>query len=219
MLKARNLVPFLVVALMGLAPEVARGEGFLDFAVGGTFTQNHDVKFKSGGVSTTVDGDFDDSWSTGVRGGYWFDPLPWIGVGGMVSYFEPDVEPDNVAGFGDQDIGVVPLTALLMLRIPLLMSDAAPHGHIQPYLNIGPGAFFTFVDEHHDDDDDTVDVGVDLHAGVTWMFNSHFGMFTEYRFTHYGFDLERESRRSGDFEMESTLDSHHILAGFAWHFE
>jgi outer membrane protein with beta-barrel domain len=226
MLKASGVLRYLCGVVAVLVPALAQGEGFLDVAIGGAFTQKSDATVKSAGSSVTTTAEFDDSFSTGVRGGYWFDGLPWLGVGGMVSYFEPDVKPASVSGSDTLHLGVVPITALLMLRAPLLPSNAVPRGQLQPYLNVGPGAFATATDDHHhhdhyhDDDhgnETSVDVGVDVHAGATWMFTSRFGTFAEYRFTHYTANLDEDSHHNGS-HFESTLDTHHVLVGFAWHF-
>jgi len=236
MLKTSEVPRYLVGMIILLLPALAHGEGFLDFAIGGAFTQNSDVTVKSGGSRITTDADFDDSFATGVRGGYWFEGLPWLGVGGMVSYFQPDVRAAALSGSDHRDLGVVPITALLMLRAPLLPSDAVPRGQLQPYINVGPGAFITVGDNtydnnydnsynnhdnyhHHHDSPSSVDVGVDVHAGATWMFTSRFGMFGEYRFTHYTANLDSDSSYNGhNISVESTLDTHHVMAGFAWHF-
>jgi len=205
----------ILVAALLLAPVEGRGEGFVDFAIGGSFTRDSDTTFDD----VAFDSKLEDSVSSGARGGYWFDAVPWLGVGGMVSYFQPDIE---IEGVDDRDVTVIPLTALLMLRAPLLPSDNVPRGRLQPYLNVGPGAFLTQVE----DEDVGADVGVDVHAGLTWMFTSRFGMFGEYRFTHYqanvedGLDVDvggTTFTRRVDFE--STLDTHHVLTGFAWHFD
>lgn len=198
-----------------LLPHMVAAEAFVDFAVGASFTENAEAKFDNAGF----DGDYDGSFSTGARGGYWFDAVPWLGVGGMVSYWEPDLDFSSTK---ETDIYVVPVTALLMLRAPLMATEEVQRGRLQPYLNIGPGAFVTQVE----DEDAETDVGLDLHAGVTWMFTSRFGMFGEYRFTYYEPNVDRavdfyypggSSSQSVDFE--STFSTHHFLTGFAWHFD
>lgn len=208
----RYLCPLLILLL---APASGRGEGFVDFAIGGASTEDSEISFDDGFGDGSRDVEFDESFATGVRGGYWFEGLPWLGVGGMVSFFEADAESRF-----DEDLSifVVPVTALLMLRVPLIPSDAVPHGHLQPYFNIGPGAFITDVDEHDFEGTD-VDVGLDLHAGVNWMFNSRFGMFGEYRFTHYEANVENDEDFFEGAEIDSTLDTHYFLTGFAWHFD
>ncbi len=217
MRKTSRVLRYLCGVVILLIPAFAHGEGFLDFAIGGAFTRNSDVTVSAGGSSGTAAVEFDDSFASGVRGGYWFDGLPWLGVGGMVSYFEPDLRPAGVSGFDSLRFNVVPITALLMLRAPLLPSNAVPRGQLQPYLNVGPGAFLTATDDSRYDT--SVDVGVDVHAGATWMFSSRFGMFGEYRFTHYDANLDGDHHHDwSDFSLESTLDTHHVMAGFAWHF-
>ncbi len=216
MRKASSMMRYLCGVVILLAPAFANGEGFLDFAVGGAFTENSDITFAAGGSRETAAVEFDDSFSSGVRGGYWFEELPWLGVGGMVSYFEPDL---RVSAYDSIRFGVVPITALLMLRAPLLPSQAVPRGQLQPYLNVGPGAFVTATDDDQYDEA-SVDVGVDVHAGATVMFTSHFGVFGEYRFTHYEANLDNDRDYDPyDISLESTLDTHHVVAGFAWHFD
>lgn len=212
---------FILAALL-LGPKSAQAEGFLDFAVGGSFTQDHKVDVKSAGIEVNFDGNFQDSWATGIRGGYWFEAVPWLGVGGMVSYFEPDIEANGATSGNEVDLGVAPVSALLMLRAPLVVDETFPHGRFQPYLNVGPGAFVSVVDDHHDDDESSVDAGVDLHAGATFLITSRFGMFAEYRFTHFDADIDYEHhhhRDYGDTEIDTTLDTHHVMVGFAWHFD
>ena len=222
MLKVLGRPLCLCGAIVLLVPALAHAEGFVDFGIGGAFTQKSDISFESGGSSSpTAEAEFDDSFAVGVRGGYWFDGLPWLGVGGTVSYFEPDVGP-TVSGYGTRHLGVVPITALLMLRAPLLPCNTVPRGQLQPYLNVGPGAFVTATDENHYTGDNhnhetSVDVGVDVHAGVTWMFTSRFGMFGEYRFTHYTANLD-EGSHYHSYGFSATLDTHHVMTGFAWHF-
>jgi hypothetical protein len=204
---------------------VAGAEPFVDFAIGGAFTEDSDIDFETPNGTTTLQASFDDSYTTGVRGGYWFDAVPWLGVGGMVSFFEPGSEFTSNAAVDELDVLVVPVTALLMLRAPLLRSDRVPRGHLQPYLNVGPGAFITDVDDVNYTDSNA-NVGVDLHAGTTWMFTPQFGMFGEYRFTHYRAELEDDffvtlpgGNFSGPLRLETTLNTHHVLFGFAWHFD
>lgn len=219
MRKTSSVLRYLCGVVILLVPAFAHGEGFLDFAIGGAFTENSDVTLEAGGSSQTLAVEFDDSFSSGVRGGYWFEELPWLGVGGMVSYFEPDLRLAGVSGDDSPVFGVVPITALLMLRAPLLPSGAVPRGHFQPYLNVGPGAFVTATDDDRYDDG-SVDVGVDVHAGATVMFTSRFGMFGEYRFTHYDANLDGDHHHNwDDTRLESTLDTHHVMAGLAWHFD
>ncbi len=71
-----------------------------------------------------------------------------------------------------------------------------------------------------------MDVGVDVHAGATWMFTHRFGMFAEYRFTHYDAHVNNNSDFTGydvtftaPVDFKATIDTHHFLTGFACHFD
>jgi hypothetical protein len=53
-----------------------------------------------------------------VRGGYWIDPVPWLGVAGNLSTFEADA--------ADVRFRIVPFSVLVMFRLPLLATDEIP---------------------------------------------------------------------------------------------
>src|SRR6187402_2794070 len=117
-----------------LAARPAAAEWFLDLYAGASFTQDADVTVGNG---TTIDDkvEFDTEAVGGGRLGYWFDGIRWLGVAGDVSYFAP-------AGRGTQSetrLEVVPLSPLVMFRLPLLDSPVFPRGRLQPYLGVGPG--------------------------------------------------------------------------------
>ncbi len=206
-------------ATLGFA-HVARSEPFLDVAIGGAVTDNADIHV-SAEVAGEASGnrDFETSFESCVRGGYWFDQLPWLGVGGSISYFEPNAAVPGLTRFNRADITVVPFTALLMLRGSLLESRTFPYGQVQPYLNVGPGAFVTTIDEGDSDFRETgVDVGVDLHAGAYVMITPVIGVFGEYRFTHTDPGVTDHHTDFGRAEVDTTLDTNHFLFGASFRF-
>lgn len=218
--RAWTCLTLVIIALIGFA-RVGRGEPFVDVSIGGAVTENADIR-----VESTVAGeaaaerDFDTSFESCVRGGYWFDQLPWLGVGGSISYFEPNASVPGLTHFDRADISVVPFTALLMLRGSLLQSRTFPYGQIQPYLNVGPGAFITHIDEGNSDFEDTgVDVGVDLHAGTYVLITPQIGVFGEYRFTHADAGVTDDHAGGlGQVDVDTTFDTHHFLFGASFRF-
>ena len=75
----------------------ASAEWFTDLYLGGAFTEKHDLDTNfptTGGQVTTLDVTFNNSFTGGIRGGYWlpFDLGPLnFGVGLDISHFAPNV--------------------------------------------------------------------------------------------------------------------------------
>ncbi|HKA16119.1 MAG TPA: outer membrane beta-barrel protein [Myxococcota bacterium] len=188
-------------------PGISRAEGFVDLRVGGAFTEDNDVRVKFGNASVDLPTQFEDSVTGGVRGGYWFDSLPWLGLAADVSYFAPD---DDSSGGPEYDL--IPISPLLMGRIPIATSEEFPNGRVQPFLGIGPGIFVSLIDVGSQDDD-TAEVGVDLHAGVNVQVTRLVSLFAEYRFTY----VEPEFKIQG-VKIEPEFSTHHIGVGVGFHF-
>ncbi|TMA34107.1 MAG: porin family protein [Deltaproteobacteria bacterium] len=189
------------------APSSARAEGFVDLRVGGAFTEDNDVKFSAGPASVEFPTQYKDSVTGGVRGGYWFDSLPWLGLAADVSYFAPD---DDTGG---PEYDVIPVSPLLMGRIPIGTTEEFPNGRFQPFLGVGPGIFISLADFGGGADDDTVEVGADLHAGVNVQVTRLVSVFAEYRYTY----VEPEFSIQG-VDVEPQLSTHHVGVGVGFHF-
>ena len=191
-----------------LAPS-ARAEGFVDLRVGGAFTEDGDARIEVFGVpSPGFTTGYEDSVTGGVRGGYWFDFLPWLGVAADVSYFAPDTK-------GGPDVDVIPVSPLLMLRLALARNDEFPNGRLQPFAGVGPGIFVSIVELVDDDDftDEDVAVGLDAHAGLNVQLTPTVSVFAQYRYT--SFEVEANLQ---NVDIELDIDTHHVAAGLGFHF-
>lgn len=202
------IATFVLVALPAL--NAARAEGFVDLRVGGSFTEDNDVEIDppGGGGSFEVPTQYEDSVNGGVRGGYWFDSLPWLGLAADVSYFGPN---DDTPGGPEYDL--IPLSPLLMARVPIATSEEYPHGRVQPFIGVGPGIFVSLADFGAAGDDETVEVGADVHAGLNVQVTRMVSLFAEYRFTY----VEPEFEVQG-VDIEPELATHHVGAGVGFHF-
>src|SRR5262245_47410592 len=105
------------IVCFALSSSAAHAEGFVDLRVGGAFTEKGDIDISAGPLAVGFETEYDDSVTGGVRGGYWFESLPWIGLAAEVTYFGPD---DDTGGGPEYD--VIPLSPLLMGRVPILKS-------------------------------------------------------------------------------------------------
>ncbi len=215
-LRALLIVP----VTLGLTALPASAEWFADLYAGVAVTPDSDVTVRAPGQRQTVTGEFDTSLTGGGRVGYWLAGLPWLGVAADVSYFAPDVKPSVAPGGATTDLDVVPIAALLMLRLPLLATPEIPGGRIQPYAAAGPAAFVTHAKESLAGErisDVSVDLGLDVRAGVAWQFHRNVALFGEYRFTHVSPKFEGTSLGQ-TFSIEPEIDTHHFLAGVSFRF-
>jgi hypothetical protein len=167
----------------------------MDLYLGAAITDDSEVKV--------------DRYFSRERFGYWLDFFHYLGFAADLSYFEADSEK--------VDFEIVPFSILLMLRWPLLISDDYPHGKIQPYLGGGPSIIYY---------DMSVDFRPwDFRAGLLWQFHSNFGIFGEYRYTHYEINYKDETEEwilgyepRTRLKVDTTLDTHHFLTGISFRF-
>jgi hypothetical protein len=156
-MKSSFITLLLTLAGLLLGAEV-RAEAFIDVYAGGAFTSDarSDVVippqfFNPVGPDppdgppnllirrTSVDTSFEDSITYGMRAGYWFGK--WAGLALDVFTFEPNLDAGDFTQ--DADVRVIPISALLMLRWPLLASEEYPLGRLHPYIGGGPSLFLT----------------------------------------------------------------------------
>ena len=235
----------LVVLAVGASP--ASAEWFGDLYVGGAFTQNDDLKAKGSFDGTPFkltarDLRFDSSVTGGGRLGYWFEALPWLGLGIDVAYFAPNVSSQNVdttlklggvsanvgsLAFDKVKLDLTDVSFDLMLRWPgLVASPQFPKGRLQPYLTVGPAVFFAtakdstnFGPPNNQSSHDT-SVGVKAGVGTAWMLTPTIGIFGEYRFTHFSpkFEFDTDVPGFSRTKVETDVNTHHVLVGVTLRF-
>ncbi|MGC3973436.1 MAG: outer membrane beta-barrel protein [Nitrospira sp.] len=238
MIEAKRSAAYVIIALMCggslCMPSPASGEWFGDLYGGVAFPQNITAQFDQSfpqPAKAARTYHMDSSPAFGIRVGKWLGKphgdIQWplgsfVGVAGDVSYFQRKAEGAK--------FDVVPISVLLMLRIPLYRSDDFPAGRIQPYLGIGPSMFAaqSSVDSpapninpvHHG----RTDFGFDVRAGLAWQVHKYVAFFTEYRFTdvelHFRGDTCTRPEGCGTAISRTTTDetkvslmTHHILFG------
>jgi opacity protein-like surface antigen len=214
-------------ALMVLAAP-AEAEWFADLYAGGAFTQKEDVEIRELGTTLTLkDIEFDNSFAIGGRAGYWFDALPFLGLGVDVSHFRPDVASQTVDAtlsglpaiatlLEDIDVRVVAIALDVMLRWPLMKSADFPNGRLQPYATVGPAVFITEAEVLGESDTDT-SLGFKAGAGVAFLLTKHLGIFGEYRFTHFNPEFKFTSGGVST-KIETDINTHHLVAGVTFRF-
>jgi opacity protein-like surface antigen len=225
-----------VVAWVGLEGCPAAAEWFADLYAGSSFTQSRDLKLDDRGIGRGVfeDVEFDRALSWGGRAGRYFDSLPFLGLGVDFFRFYPYIGPQSVqlrgcffpggcgtgrGGPGSLDVETTAVSMDLMLRLPLLKSDDAPQGRVQPYVAMGPPLFITTITprntrsfRNHDSDTD-YSFGFKAAAGVAVQVYKNLALFGEYRFTHVAPDVELRDASLNSATLRADLDTHSALFG------
>jgi opacity protein-like surface antigen len=203
----------LVTALVALAvtvsaPAPARAETFLDLYGGGAFPMDTDTTVSGPRFIIIGESPYKESFVVGGRGGYYFEGgVPWLGLALDVSYFKADIDLPSGA-----ENEVVPVSLLLMLRVPLVQSPAFPRGRLQP----GIRPFASPPPSKSKDgtaSDTSFDLGFDFRMGLAWMLTRNIGLFGEYRFSYVqpDYDLNGE-------HVEPDFSVNHLAVGLTFRF-
>jgi opacity protein-like surface antigen len=212
------LVLLLALCLLG-TPAPAGAEPFVDAFAGVTFTPKNDVDVRLGGVRADTTSDFEDSFSVGARAGYW---LGFFGINLDVSYFRPELDPDEATVNGtrvDTETDVIGLGLNAMLRGQFLRDRVVPQGRLQPYIFGGPTLFFSRFEGELSgagsgkETDVSTKLGVTAGGGLAYLFTPLLGVFAEYRFTYNRPEFDLDGLR-----IKPDLDSHHALVGLTLRF-
>jgi opacity protein-like surface antigen len=232
------VVTFIMVACLVLTASPASAEWFADLYAGQSFTEKSDVTVHSpAGLGIFRDVEFDRSLAYGGRFGRYFDGLPFVGFGVDASNFSPRIGPQRVridgcvpsggcgggqGGTSAIDVDVIAISVDLMLRLPLLKTEKAPWGALQPYIAAGVPLFLTTVTprttaqfRNHDDDTD-YSFGYKVAGGLAFQVVSNLMVFGEYRLTHVQSSVElRDAATLRHAPVRMDLDTHSVLLGLS----
>ena len=229
------IVMCLVVATAG----PASAEWFADVYAGRTFTLSDDMTVHSpSGLSIYRDTEFDQSWIIGGRFGRYLDAVPFLGLGVDLSTFSPTIGPQQLhidgcvpsggcnggqgGTTGRIDVDVIAVSLDVLLRLPLLKSETAPWGALQPYVTAGVPFYQIKVTprttaqfRNHDGDTD-YSVGYKGGAGLAFQVAPNLMLFAEYRYTHGEASVElRDSALLKKTPLQLDLDTHTAVLGLS----
>jgi opacity protein-like surface antigen len=189
-MKLKNVLLSLSAGIVLAAiPRIASAEWFVDAYAGPAITENG----RFSGTKT----DYDPGPSAGGRVGYYLGVFPFLGFAVDGSAFKQEGELGSFSRFDARGSSI---SFDAMVRLPL--------GPVQPYVLAGPGIYWTKVNTLGNNDRDS-SLGVNAGGGVKWMFLPHFGLMTEYRFSH---------TRPEILGVHTTFRTHRVLAGISFHF-
>jgi opacity protein-like surface antigen len=184
----------------------------VDLYAGAAHTGDNDATATVNGVRVAETVNYGLSATGGLRAGYWFEKLEWLGVAFDASIFKPE-----------RRTRVVPLSGLIMLRYLLLPSEVAPDGELQPYVAVGPSAFVMSAKSSLNSTlpasftTASVDPGLDVRAGVAWQFHKNVAVYGEYRFTHVNAKF-KDTTTNPSTSLDTNLNSNHFLIGVSYRF-
>lgn len=135
--------------------------------------------------------DADDTGFFGANVAY--GVTPWIALGLEAGWQEAEVED----GLG-QDLGLVPIMADIIIRVPSV------HETLVPYGVLGLGVIGAYVNNENNatangDDVDDVSFGWKLGLGADWFINDHWIMNFEWAYYMSDPDLPRTAVSDVDF--------------------
>lgn len=153
----------------------------------------------------------------GLRVGWFVGRFPWLGVAGDFSIF--------IQSWGIQspyEVSVIPISALLMFRAPLVRSPEHPNGRAQPYLAIGPSLILSTAKLAEGlaatgtarvDSDTSVDPGLDARVGIRLIASSWISVILEYRATYFTPAWQLQGRR-----VATSVWTNHFIIGLGIHY-
>jgi opacity protein-like surface antigen len=203
------------------------GEFFVGGFFGGSFVPSTDWTYRIGSQNVnTRNMSIDPGVTGGIKLGYFLDSCPYLGVEAEGSIGNQSQPSQNVslnppvAGFAT---GRVPSQSLLVWtmafhfvgRYGFLPDQEVPFGRLQPYVGIGPGLVVLYAEA-----DSAKNFGLELEAGLRYMFTKHLGGFLEYKFSKQ-WAVELESQQLATLPAATTefdFARHQVVAGLAYHF-
>jgi opacity protein-like surface antigen len=191
-------------------PRLMNGEFYAGGYLGVAFTPSQDLKYPEGftlnnlvtpltsqGPATLFNNKFSNCLTGGLKFGYFTHRIPYLGVevesGVSNSYVNRRTLSINRPIQGStlatvpNDFWVNWTTALhLVGRYGFFPDEEVPFGRLQPYVGIGP-CFVVLYEEV----DSAKNFGIDVMAGVRYMFTKHISAFVEYKYNRQ-WDVEIE---------------------------
>jgi opacity protein-like surface antigen len=157
----------------------------------------------------------------GLKLGYYFDGLPWLGIEGEVFNTNPHVKQQFItqtAPSGTTISGITSGTYLSVLTVATNLLLRYPGATLQPYIGVGPGLFFArnhFSTSAGEASTSTTQVGLNALAGVRYLVTEHVAVFLEGKYNHAQLSFGRSNTISGS---NNTYDAFHAAVGVAYFF-
>jgi opacity protein-like surface antigen len=230
---------FVIMMCLVLTAGPASAEWFADVYAGQSLTLNGDVTQHSpSGLTIYRDTEFDRSWILGGRFGRYLDAVPFLGFGVDLSTFDPTIGPQQLhidgcvpsgtcnggpgGTTGRIDVSVIAVSLDMMLRLPLLKSEKAPWGALQPYITAGVPFYRVVVTPRttaqfrNQDSDTDYTVSYKAGAGLAFQVAPNLMVFAEYRYNHAETSVElHDAATVRHTPVHFDLDTHTAVLGIS----
>jgi opacity protein-like surface antigen len=234
-----KLVISVIAMCLLLTAGPASAEWFADAYVGQSFTLKDDMTVHSpSGLSIYQDTEFDRSFIIGGRFGRYLNAVPFLGFGIDLSTYMPTIGPQQLhidgcvpsggcsggqgGTTGRIDVDVITVSLDVLLRLPLLKSDKAPWGAIQPYITAGvPFSQITVTPRttaqfRNQDGDRDYTVGYKVGGGIAFQVAPSLMLFAEYRYMHSEVSVDlHDSATVKQTPVHFNLDTHFAVLGLS----
>lgn len=196
----------------------SRGPGGVYIGLGGgaNFVAPSDWKIQMSGTTTHKSIAPTSSVLFNAKLGYFFHRFPYLGLEGEFNYTKNKVRQTYFDDIFDNASFVL----RIMGRYGFLPDSEVPFGRLQPYVGIGPGLELVMAKN-----DTAKNIGLEVSAGLRYMFFKNFSTFAEYRFS-YQVAVEINPRLfnisdvngpvKGNYMFDYTR--HMAVVGLAYHF-
>ena len=149
----------------------------------------------------------------GVKGGYFFESRPWLGIETDLYTLTPDVKQQTIVGgtasgsvFAD-NIGPSALR-LSVWTVNVIIRSPSMSEVFQPYGGVGYGLFFATGSEGGLSNTQ-INPGFQFVAGARYVLTPEWALFGEFKYNN------TEMRFNG---IKGDYDSQNFVAGLMWHF-
>lgn len=222
LLKSKQLVIILTLSIIIFNIQLAAAEVFVDLHAGLSLGADEDLTHSAPGGKRIEKVDLGNSFTIGYRLGYWFKGFRWAGLAVEASHFKHDIRKD---GIDSGHLRITPVSGMLMFRIPLLKTNNYPTGELLLYGGVGPGFFLSSIKVDYSlfsgsgkYSDRSIDIGLDMRAGIAKMVSEKISLFCEYRYTDFKPDFEDDDNWGNKVKIETEVNTHHVLIGFSYHY-
>jgi opacity protein-like surface antigen len=234
-----HVVFYAIVMCLLLTAAPASAEWFADAYIGQSLTLKDDMTVHSpAGLSIYRDTEFDHAFVIGGRFGRYFDRAPFLGVGLDLFTFSPNIGPQQLhidgcvpsgtcnggqgGTTGRIDVDTIGLSPDVLVRLPLLKSETAPWGALQPYITASVPFLMTTVTPRttaqfrNQQGETDYSFGYKVGAGLSLQVAPSLMVFVEYRFLHNEVSVDlRDSASLKQTPVHLNLDTHTAVFGLS----
>lgn len=223
-------------------PRLLDGEFYVGIYGGASFAPVQDLNYNRGavlnnGINTAAVGKFKVSGNTfdpgvvgGLKFGYFFKGIPYLGLEGETNVspnrvrfqtrrVRPQVLGNNGVDLPNKDWINWNSALHIVGRYGFFKDSEVPFGRLQPYVGVGPGFLVTY-----DPEDSAKNFSIDAMAGIRYMMLKNVSAYVEYKYSRV-FDAEMESHQftvGNNFAGQGTAtldyELHRVVLGVAYHF-